>query len=317
MTMFLIVLAVFVCVASLAGGVMMLVRGEGDSAVEDRLSNLVNRNRAEQDSAAKSLLDSDSGPTRLELSVARYINIRKLVEQAGLKVSPHKIILASLALGFASAMAWQFVGVLRVAAIPIGLAFGCLPLMYVLFMRKKRLKKFGAQLPEALDLIARALRAGHSLPAGFHLAAEQIGEPLGPEFGRCYDEQNLGLPLDEALGELTDRVPNVDLRFFATAVIIQRQTGGDLAEILDKISKLIRERFQIWGQIQALTGEGRLSGIVLMVLPPALFLVMLRINYDYIMKLFEDPLGHKMLAAAIILQVLGGLAIRKIVNIKV
>lgn len=317
MMMFLIALAVFVCVASLAAGVMMLVKGNSDSVAEDRLSALTQRNRSEGELASKKLLEGNSEPTRLELSVARYIDVRKYVEQAGLNMSPHKIILASIALGVAAGMAWQFVGFLRIMAIPIALTFASFPMLYVMFMRKRRLKKFGAQLPEALDLIARALRAGHSLPAGFHLAAEQMTEPLGPEFGRCYDEQNLGLPLEEALTELTERVPNVDLRFFATAVIIQRQTGGDLAEILDKISRLIRERFQIWGQIQALTGEGRLSGIVLMVLPPALFLVMLRINYDYIMKLFEDPLGHKMLAAAIILQVVGGLAIRKIVNIKV
>lgn len=315
--MFLIVLAGFVCVASLAAGVMMLVKGDGDSVAEDRLSALTKRNKSDAELATKKLIESNAEPTRLELSVAKYINVRKMVEQAGLTISPHKIILASIALGVASGVAWQFVGVLRIAAIPIALCVGSLPLFYVAFMRKRRLKKFGAQLPEALDLIARALRAGHSLPAGFHLAAEQMTEPLGPEFGRCYDEQNLGLPLEEALTELTERVPNVDLRFFATAVIIQRQTGGDLAEILDKISRLIRERFQIWGQIQALTGEGRLSGIVLMVLPPALFLVMLRINYDYVMKLFEDPLGHKMLAAAIILQLIGGYAIRRIVNIKV
>ena len=116
---------------------------------------------------------------------------------------------------------------------------------------------------------------------------------------------------------MTDRVPNLDLRFFATAVILQRQTGGDLAEILDKIGPLIRERFQIWGQVQALTGEGRLSGIVLMALPVVLFVAVYRLNPDYVMVLFSDPMGKKMLAVAVLLQVLGALVIRKIVNIKV
>jgi tight adherence protein B len=116
---------------------------------------------------------------------------------------------------------------------------------------------------------------------------------------------------------MTDRIPNLDLKFFATAVILQRQTGGDLAEILDKIGKLIRARFRIWGQIQALTGEGRLSGIVLLAMPPILFLVVYKLNPEYVMVLFTDPLGKRMLIATIALQVMGAWLIRKIVNIKV
>ncbi|NQT17934.1 MAG: type II secretion system F family protein, partial [Planctomycetes bacterium] len=137
------------------------------------------------------------------------------------------------------------------------------------------------------------------------------------EFGRVFEEQNLGVPLDESLTNITERIPNLDLKFFATAIILQRQTGGDLAEILDKIGSLIRERFQIWGQVQALTGEGRLSGIVLMALPILLFFAVYYLNPDYVMLLFTDVMGKKMLAAGIILQVLGALVIRKIVNIKV
>jgi tight adherence protein B len=144
-----------------------------------------------------------------------------------------------------------------------------------------------------------------------------MDEPIGPEFHRAFEQQNLGVSLENALKLMMDRIPNLDLQFFVTSVILQRQTGGDLAEILDKISKLIRERFQIWGQIQALTGEGRLSGIVLLALPPALFLMMLRLNYDYIMMLFEDPLGKKMLVFGIIMQILGAIAIKKIITIKV
>jgi tight adherence protein B len=165
--------------------------------------------------------------------------------------------------------------------------------------------------------MSQALRAGQSLPAGIHLVAQQMSEPLGPEFQRAYEQQNLGVPLEKSLTLMTERVPNLDLRFFATAVVLQRQTGGDLAEILDKISTLIRQRFQIWGQIQALTGEGRLSGIVLLALPPALFLAMLKLNYDYIMMLFEEPLGHKMLIFAVITQLIGAIAIKKIITIKV
>ncbi len=138
--------------------------------------------------------------------------------------------------------------------------FALLPLTYVWWMRKRRLGKFGTQLPEALDLMAQALRAGQSLPAGIQLVGEQMQEPLGPEFQRAFEEQNLGVALTDTLVDMADRIPDLDLRFFVTAVVLQRQTGGDLAEILDKIGHLIRERYQIKGQIQALTGEGRMSG---------------------------------------------------------
>lgn len=317
LTTLLIAVATFVCVATLAGGIMLLVKGEGRTAAEDRLAMMTSTNRQVGQTLGQSLIDGNGEPTLLERQLGRFIDVRRLIDQSGVKIAPAALISASLASAAIVGVAWTLVGFFIIAAVPMAVMAASLPFLYLTLKRKQRLKKFGQQLPEALDLISRALRSGHSLPSGFHLVAEQIAEPLGPEFGRCYDEQNLGLPLAEALEELTERVPNVDLRFFATAVIIQRQTGGDLAEILDKIARLIRERFQIWGQIQALTGEGRLSGIVLMALPPVLFLVMLRINYEYVMKLFNDPLGQKMLAFAVVMQLIGAYAIRRIVNIKV
>ena len=183
--------------------------------------------------------------------------------------------------------------------------------------RKRRLGKFGTQMPEALELLGRSLRAGHSLNAGFGLVGSEMEEPLATEFARAFEEQNLGIPLDEAVEDMANRIPNMDLRFFATAVVLQRQTGGDLAEILDKIGHLIRERLQILGQIQALTGEGRMSGAVLLALPPVLFVVMLNMNYDYVMMLFNDPLGRYMLCAALVTQIIGALVIKKIITIKV
>jgi len=149
------------------------------------------------------------------------------------------------------------------------------------------------------------------------MVAGEMSLPLSREFGRVFEEQNLGVSVEDSLRGMCDRVPNLDLRFFVTAVILQRQTGGDLAEILDKIGTLIRERFQIWGAVQALTGEGRLSGIVLMALPVALFVALYFLNPDYVMLLFDDPMGQKMLAGGVVLQVLGALVIRKIVTIKV
>ena len=132
-----------------------------------------------------------------------------------------------------------------------------------------------------------------------------------------FEEQNLGISLDESLRSLTDRIPNLDLKFFVTALILQRQTGGDLAEILDKIGELIRDRFRIWGQIQSLTGEGRLSGVVLLALPFVLFIAVYKLNPEYVMVLFRDPAGKELLAVAVVMQILGALVIRKIVNIKV
>jgi tight adherence protein B len=144
-----------------------------------------------------------------------------------------------------------------------------------------------------------------------------MSDPIRREFARAFDEQNLGIPLEEALDSMTDRVPNLDLRFFSTAVVLQRQTGGDLSEILDKIGHLVRERFKIYGQIQALTGEGRMSGIVLLSLPPVLFVVMYRLNADYVGVLFTDPVGQQMLGGAIFMQLIGALVIKKIITIKV
>src|SRR5438874_10024438 len=191
------------------------------------------------------------------------------------------------------------------------------PFAWVWNKRRVRLKTFAAQLPDALELIARALRAGHALGAGMHVVAEEMPPPVSDEFGRVYDEQNMGIALEDALKGMCDRVPNLDLKFFVTSVAIQRQTGGDLAEILDRIGHVIRERFKILGQVKALTAEGRLSGIVLIAMPIGLFLMMLWMKPDYISLLWKDPLGVKMMVAAIVLVLIGALVIKKIIDIKV
>ncbi|MFN9916162.1 MAG: type II secretion system F family protein, partial [Pirellulaceae bacterium] len=201
---------------------------------------------------------------------------------------------------------------------PVGAALVLVvPYMYLIIRKNKRIAKFNKQLPEALELLGRSLLAGHSLGAGFGLVAAEMPEPIKREFGRCFEEQNFGISLEESLNAMTDRIPNMDLKFLATAIILQRQTGGDLAEILEKIGRLIRERFKLAGQIQALTGEGRLSGIVLFALPPFLFLVMYFLNRDYVLSLFKDDMGRWMLGIAIVMQLIGAFVIRKIVDIKV
>jgi tight adherence protein B len=316
----LVSIAAFVGVAALVGGISLMVRGSTDNVAEDRLGMLTgkgnSRKRAEQEASVISR-PLDEVPNLLEGFASRFLNLRLFLEQANLSISPSNFVIVSGALFLVGCVLYAFVGFPLIFAPLVGIGTGILPLAFAGFMRKRRKNQFAKQLPEALELVARALRAGHSLGSGFHLVASEMADPIATEFNRCYEEQNLGIPMEEALDALANRVPNLDLRFFATAVILQRQTGGDLAEILDKIGHLIRERFKIWGQIQALTGEGRLSGIVLLALPPALFGVMLKLNYDYVMLLFEDPMGKKMMVFGVIMQFVGALVIKKIVNIKV
>lgn len=249
--------------------------------------------------------------------MARTFNMKVALEQADIQLPLGKFGLMCVGLAGTGAAACLFAPMPYLTAPLVGGALFFLPFLWVIMKRKKRIDKFNAQLPEALEMLSRSLRAGHSLGAGFGLISDEMQDPLAREFGRCYDEQNLGVSLEQSLEAMSLRIPNLDLRFFATAVILQRQTGGDLAEILEKIGRLVRARYRLAGQIQALTGEGRLSGIVLLALPPGLFAVMLVLNNEYVMKLFTDPMGQWMLGAAIVMQLLGALVIKKIIDIKV
>lgn len=322
MSPLLISVAAFVGVACLVGAVAMLLRGGGDEKLEGRLdvlTGLSTANTAKDILAQESVLNKplDGGQGLFERIVARIASLQLLFEQADTKMTPAKFFAASAGIGATGALVAALSGI-NIAFAPIaGIMLSGLPLLWLIFRRSRRMKAFAKQLPDALELLGRALRAGHSLGAGFKLVSDEMTAPINIEFGRVFEEQNLGIPIDQALNNLTDRVPNLDLKFFATAVILQRQTGGDLAEILDKIGYLIRERFKIWGQVQALTGEGRLSGIVLLALPPVLFAAVYRLNHDYVMVLFTDPMGNQMLAGAVVLQIIGALVIRKIINIKV
>ncbi|MGI9458283.1 MAG: type II secretion system F family protein [Aeoliella sp.] len=322
MSLWIIYLCVFGGVAALVVGVAAMLRSDRDDEVAARLSQLTNsgdgKGKSEQSITSEILSASREGTqSAFTQMVSNYLNLPLLFEQADVNMTVGKFLL--IVAGSAGAgIALPTLGGMPVKFAPIIAATFCfLPFMWLFMKRKRRLKKFAAQLPEALELVARALRAGHSLAAGFNLVGQEMSAPIATEFNRTFEEQNLGMPLEEALENLCNRIPNLDLKFFATAVILQRQTGGDLAEILDKIGRLIRERFKIWGQVQALTGEGRLSGIVLLALPPALFVTVYKMNPDYLMLLFTDDLGKKMLAGGLIMQLLGAIVIRKIVNIRI
>jgi tight adherence protein B len=318
-----IAIAAFVGVAALVGGLAVMFRPEASSKIEDRLDILTGSGNS---AAAKegllkpsSVLSQplDAGTTLFEDLFARFGNMSLLFEQADTSLTVSRLVAISAFMAVGGAV-MGVVGGIHFGLLPVlALFMASLPLLWVLHRRKRRMKIFGTQLPDAMDMLARALRSGQSLGAGFNMISQELNPPLGKEFGRVFEEQNLGISMEESLRSLGDRIPNLDLKFFVTAVILQRQTGGDLAEILDKIGHLIRERFQIWGQIQSLTGEGRLSGIVLLALPVLLFFAVYQLNREYVMVLFTEPMGKKMLAAAVVMQVLGALVIRKIINIKV
>ena len=313
-------IAVFVFVAAMVGGLMLMFRGQENSAVEDRLAMLTSVGTAKESlEKEKSVLSQplDEEPGIFDSFLTRFGNISLVLEQADTSLSITQLVLVSAALSGAGLLFGTAFGV-HLALLPVvAVVLGALPMMWILWRRKRRLKQFAAQLPDALEMIARGLRSGQSLGFGFSCVGEEMSDPISTEFQRAFEEQNLGIPLEETLRDLSDRIPNLDLKFFVTAVILQRQTGGDLAEILDKIGALIRDRFRIWGQVQALTGEGRLSGVVLLALPFVLFFAVYQLNPEYLMVLFTDPMGKQMLAIAIVMQVVGALVIRKIVNIRV
>jgi len=321
---YLIFAAIVIGVATLIGGVATFVIGRRGTAAEERLTTITQgggvgtvAGNPQGNVPSLAMYDDEDSNTSLVQFVSKFFDVRSLVAQSGLAVKPSSIVLISFALAAVGGAMGFCMPMSFVTSPTLAVTLGVAPWGWVFWKRRGRLAKFEKQLPEAMELLARSLRAGHSLADGINLIGDEMSEPIAFEFSRCYEQQNLGIPLEESLEEMTQRVPNLDLRFFVTAMVLQRQTGGDAAEILDKIGKLIRERFQIKGQIKALTGEGRLSGVVLLALPIVLAIYMYFRNPDYMMLLVEDPLGQKMVIGAIIAQILGAITIKKIVDIKV
>jgi tight adherence protein B len=192
-----------------------------------------------------------------------------------------------------------------------------LPYSYASYMRQKRFNKFDELFPEAIDTLARAVRAGHAFTTALEMITNEISEPIAGEFRQLYEEQKFGMPVRDALLNLTERMPSVDVKFFVTAVMLQRETGGNLAEILDNLSYVIRERFKIQRQVRVYTAQGRLTMALLMGMPPIIVVVMMALNPAFIKPLFSDPIGHTLLVAGITLQTVGYFVIRKIIRIQV
>jgi tight adherence protein B len=243
----------------------------------------------------------------------------KLLEQAGLRWKPARLAHACLALFLAGfVLGWQFVPGNRILVnLAIGAALGCLPVLHVVRLRSKRLWRFEELFPDSLEFVARSMRAGHAFSASLEMIHKEFQEPLAGEFKRAFDEHNLGLPLDSALQKLAERVPSLDVQFFVSAVLLQKRTGGNLAEILDKLAFIIRERFKLRGKIKAISAHGRMTGTALSSIPVAVGLLMFWTNPDYVKFFFDDEIGHYMAGAAIGLQVIGYAVIKKIVSIEV
>ena len=239
------------------------------------------------------------------------------IEQSGLKISISAVLLIAVVCGILGAI---LVTMLTRSpfGIPAGFAIGfALPFMFLKFKRTKRLRAFEEQFPEALDLIARALKAGHAFATGLKMAADELSEPVGPEFRKTFDEQNFGLPLKDALENLTLRLPILDVRFFATAVLIQRETGGNLSEILENLAHVVRERFKILRQVRVYTAHGRLTGYVLLALPAVLGIALSFINPDHMNMLFRERMGQILLMVAMGMQIAGYIWIKQVVKIEV
>jgi tight adherence protein B len=263
--------------------------------------------------------DQQTGRIVLRL-LARFrltSRLQDLLEQAGLKWRLARLLHACLALFLLCFVAiWYGAPGSRRWALAPAVAAGLLPAGYTLRRKRARMLKFEEQFPDSLEFMARSMRAGHAFSVSLDMLHSEFQEPLAGEFRRTFDEHNLGLPLETALQKLAVRVPLMDVQFFVSAVLLQKRTGGNLAELLDKLAYVIRERFKLRGRIRAISAHGRMTGMVLSLIPVAVGGLMFFVNRDYVTFFFKDDTGHAMIGAACALQLFGYAVIRKIVSIE-
>ena len=243
--------------------------------------------------------------------------LARLIAQSGVRTSPSAVLIISAsAATIAGLVVWMLVPQPYAPALA-ALFVGFAPFGWLLNRRSSRLKKFEEMFPEALDLLSRAIRAGHALQTALGMVADELKEPVGPEFKKTFEQQNFGLPLRDALNEMAARISILDVRFFVTAVLIQRDTGGNLSEILDNLAHVVRERFKIRRQIRVHTAHGRFTGYVLLALPAALGIALSFINPEHMQTLFHERMGQMMLMGAIVMQTIGFVWIRQVIKIEV
>jgi tight adherence protein B len=286
-----------------------------------RLEEVVAPDAAKDDDPTELVKTRREGPLpaldRLAGGTAKGASLAAWVEQSGVHISISALLM--VACGCAALLGFIAAAATRMGAgWIVGGAVGfLLPFMFLRIKRTRRLRAFEEAFPEALDLMARALKAGHAFATGLKMVADEMSEPVGPEFRKTFDEQNFGLPLKDALANLTLRIPLLDVRFFSTAVLIQRETGGNLSEILENLAHVVRERFKILRQVRVYTAHGRLTGYVLLALPAFLAIALSFINPEHMQLLFRERMGHMMLGATVVMQTIGYFWIRQVVKIEV
>ena len=251
------------------------------------------------------------------IRVQAALQLKRMLDQADLHITPSRLLMFSVMAGMLTALAVSVISISILLMVVAGLAAAALPFAHVWWTRKKRFDRFLEHLPDALDLMSRALSAGHAFSESMHMVSAEMPEPIATEFRKTYEEQNLGLSLKLALENLTQRIPLLDLRMCVTAVLIQRETGGNLAEILEKVAYTIRERFRIMGDLKTLTTSSRMSAWLLCGLPIFVTIVITVMNPEYMAILWKDQRGHYLIATAMFLQVTGMLIVRKILRIKI
>ena len=267
--------------------------------------------------ARNELLSEIPWLNRTLLRLQTALQLKRILDQADLHITPSRLGMFSIMAGIFAGLAVSVISPFIILVIVGALVAASLPFLHVWWKRKKRFDEFLELLPDALELMSRALSAGHAFPESLHMVSTEMPEPIAGEFRKTYEEQNLGLSLKLALENLTQRMPLLDLRMCVTAVLIQRETGGNLAEILEKVAYTIRERFRIMGDLKTLTTSSRISAWLLCGLPIFVAIGVTVLNPDYMAVLWKDPRGHYLIATALIMQVTGMLIVRKILDIKI
>jgi tight adherence protein B len=243
--------------------------------------------------------------------------LQEFLVQAGMTVKPAKVLMVSAILGLASYLISGLFYPRFYVQLPAGIIGFMIPFMVVAFKRNRRMRKFEEAFPEALDLLGRAVRAGHAFTTGLEMIAKECADPLASEFRTAFEEQNFGLPLRDALLNLSERVPITDVRFFVTALLIQKETGGNLAEILDGLARVVRDRFRLYREVQVRTAQGRLTGLILIGLPIGVAVMLSIVNPSYMRVLIDDPRGPMVIAISVAMQIVGSMLLWKIIHFEV
>jgi len=295
---------------------MMAPRGK-DRAVERIQKWSAPEVAVELDIVRKELLSDIPWLHDLLITMRRFQPLRLLHRQADCRVPLGIFVLATPLLALGALLLAISMHQALLLAFLLAVVLGALPAGYLYWLKSQRMAKFERQLPEALELVSRALRAGHAFSVGLKLVGDEAADPIGIEFRRVFDEVSMGVALPQALKNMTDRLDCVDLRFFVTAVLVQRETGGNLAEIIDSLAGLIRRRFELQLKVTALSAEGRFSGIILFCLPLVVGSALYMMNPEYMSILFTDPVGQNMLMVGSFLMVTGAIVMKRMVAIKV